>query len=606
MERGSVVRGLFIVPVASSKLRRKTARVALLRAACGLSALLAGAAHGQALTQPLAPTREEIERRQPVAAPPSVRIEGDLERAPCALDEAQFADVRFTLRSVEFGGLRGIDPALLDRSFAAELGRDNGVSAVCRIRDRAAQALRDAGYIAAVRVPEQNIGDGTLKYDVVLARLVDVRVLGNAGRSERQLAAYLGRLKDQDVFNRFAAERYLLLAGELPGYQVRLALRPAGTEAGEVVGEVTVLRSAFAIDANVQNLGSKELGRAGALVRGQLYGLTGLGDVTTAGLFVTQDPSEQKNLQLAHEFRLGGEGLQFGLSGDYSWARPDFDGPLEVKARTLFASAWAAYPFRRRQSLSVTGLGGMDFVNQIVEQDGSNFTRDRLRVAFARLLFDSFGSDFSSPGFSQFEPPWKLGGMVELRHGLGIFGATDRCDLGCRTSGQVTPSRPDADPTAMVARASAYGEYRPVPKLTFALGLRGQYASKSLLSFEEFAGGNYTAGRGYDPGAILGDRGYGVQAEIRGGSLVPASLRDFAGQPFVFLDYARVSNETEDFIAAGRRELLSTGGGLRATWRGFSLDSTLAFPLERAGFAERKPSPRLLFSVTRRLLPWSP
>lgn len=570
------------------------------------SAVLAGPVQAQSVNQPLAPTREEIERRQPVAPPPTVRIEGELERAPCALDEPQFADVRFTLRGVEFGGLRGIDPAVLGPAFAGEIGRDNPVSAVCRIRDRAAQILREAGYIAAVQVPEQNIGDGTLKYDVVLARLVDVRVLGDAGRSERQLAAYLGRLKEQDVFNRFAAERYLLLAGELPGHNVRLALRPAGTVPGEVVGEVTVLRNAFVLDANVQNLGSKELGRAGALIRGQLFGLTGLGDVTTAGLFVTQDPSEQKNVQLAHEFRLGGQGLQLGLSGDYSWARPDFDGPLEVKARTLFVSAWAGYPFLRRQSLSLTGYAGMDLVNQVVEQDGANFTRDRLRVAFTRLLFDSLSNDFSRPGFSQLEPVWRLGGMVELRHGIDIFGATDRCDLGCRTSGQVTPSRSDADPTAMVARASAYGEYRPVPKVTFALGLRGQYAADSLLSFEEFAGGNYTAGRGYDPGAILGDRGYGFQAEIRGGSLIPRSARDFAPLAFMFLDYARVSNETEGFIAPGRRELLSTGGGLRATWRGFNIDTTLAFPLERAGFAERKPSPRLLFSVTRRLLPWSP
>src|SRR5687768_6705384 len=103
MERGSVVRGLYAFPVASS-LKSRNVRGALLLAACAASALLTGPAHAQSVNQPLAPTREEIERRQPVAPPPSVRIEGELERAPCALDEPQFADVRFTLRSVEFGG----------------------------------------------------------------------------------------------------------------------------------------------------------------------------------------------------------------------------------------------------------------------------------------------------------------------------------------------------------------------------------------------------------------------------------------------------------------------------------------------------------------------
>lgn len=576
--------------------------------AAGACVLAPTAAAAQTVPQQLAPTREEIERRQPTPPPPGARldVEGDLERQPCALDDPQYADVRFTLRSVEFGGLRGVEPALLQSAYSGEIGRENPVSVVCRIRDRAAGLLREAGYIAAVQVPEQSIAEGNLRFDVVLARLVDIRVLGDAGRSERLIADYLNRLREREVFNRFEAERYLLLASELPGYNVRLALRPAGTVPGEVVGEVTVLRNSVALDANIQNLGSKELGRGGALVRAQLFGLTGLGDVTTAGIFFTQDFTEQKNLQLAHEFRLGTEGLSFGGSVDYSWAKPDFDGPLEVKARTLFASAWAGYPFLRRQSHSVNGFVGMDFVNQTVEQDGVNFTRDRLRVAFARLLFDALSLDFRTPGFSAIEPVWRLGGMVELRQGLDIFGATDHCDLGCRTSGQVTPSRADADPTAAVARASLYGEYRPVPKVTFAVGVRGQYASKSLLSFEEFAGGNYTIGRGYDPGAILGDRGIGMQAELRVGSVIPRSARSFAAQPFLFYDVARVSNDTEGFLPRGQRRLQSTGGGLRATYRGFNIDTTVAIPLESTGFAGNKPSPRLLFSLTRRLWPWSP
>ena len=571
-----------------------------------LLALFAGAMASSKASAQVAPTREEIERRQPrTPTPPTqLQVEGDIEHTPCALDEPQFADVKFTLRTVEFNGLRGVDPAILQPAFATEVGQENPVSAVCRIRDKAASLLRQAGYIAAVQVPEQSISEGNLRYDVVLARLVDIRVLGDAGRSERLIADYLNRLREHEVFNRFEAERYLLLASELPGYNVRLALRPAGTVPGEVVGEVTVLRNAFAVDASVENLGSKDLGRGGALLRAQFYGLTGLGDVTTAGIFITQDFTEQKDLQLSHEFRVGTQGLNFGASMNYSWARPDFNGPLEIKAETLFASFWAGYPFLRRQSTRINGLVGLDIVNQDVEQNGDDFTRDRLRVAFARLLFDSFSMNFSRPGYSAFEPVWRVGGNVELRQGLDIFGATEHCDLACRVGPGVTPSRPDADPTAAVVRALLYGEYRPVPKLTFALGLRGQYASKSILSFEEFAGGNYTTGRGYDPGAILGDRGYGFQAEMRLGSVVPKSTKALAAQPYVFLDYARVWNDTEFFLPPGQRDLLSTGGGIRASFRGFSLDTVVAFPLERSGFANTKPSPRLLFSLTRRLWPW--
>ena len=95
--------------------------------------------------------------------------------------------------------------------------------------------------------------------------------------------AISNKLTEQEVFNRYDAERYLLLAGDLPGYNVRLALRSAGAARGEVIGEVTVEHQPALVDVTVQNLGSRELGRWGALARAQIFGLTGLGDRTTPG-----------------------------------------------------------------------------------------------------------------------------------------------------------------------------------------------------------------------------------------------------------------------------------------------------------------------------------
>lgn len=43
------------------------------------------------------------------------------------------------------------------------------------------------------------------------------------------------------MFNTRQAERHQLLAGDRAGYNVRLALGPAGTVPGDVVGEVTVV-----------------------------------------------------------------------------------------------------------------------------------------------------------------------------------------------------------------------------------------------------------------------------------------------------------------------------------------------------------------------------
>jgi hemolysin activation/secretion protein len=156
-----------------------------------------------------------------------------------------------------------------------------------------------------------------------------------------------------------------------------------------------------------------------------------------------------------------------------------------------------------------------------------------------------------------------------------------------------------------VLRYTTYGEFRPVPKVTLALGARAQYAWKPLLSFEEFSAGNYTVGRGYDPGTLLGDRGYGTQAELRFGSRIPASANKAAFEGYAFWDYAFVRNLDRLFVVDQSNHLNSVGGGARVNFNRFSLDAAVAVPLTRVGFEDKKPDPRVLISLTTRLWPWS-
>lgn len=573
-------------------------------------ALIPAAAIPSIAPAQVAPTREEVTRPdiQPVRQPPSrLDVEGGIERAPCALDSPSYANIRFTLRGVEFDGLQGVAPDALRPAYETLVGREHPIAVVCEVRDRAASLLRQAGYIAAVEVPEQKIEDGTVRFRVLMAKLIQVRVRGDASGAERTIAGYLQQLTRQPVFNRHDAERYLLLASDIPGYSVRLTLRPAGTAPGEVIGDVSVQRLRAFADANIQNYGSKSLGRWGGLLRGQVFGLTGLGDRTTASVFSTSDFEEQKTFQLGHDFRLGGEGLAVSTGFTYSWAQPAIaDDDSDIDARTLLATAEVSYPFIRRQSHTIRGSLGFDFINQDVELDDIDLTQDRLRVAFARLNADAISLDFSR-GASLAEPLWRLSGLIELRQGLDIFGATDRCGDNiedCLEAGDIPPSRIEADPTALVLRGSIYGEVRPAPRLTLAVGARGQLAGDPLLSFEEFSAGNYTVGRGYDPGSLLGDRGYGVQAEIRYGSQNPANAKAIAAEFYAFFDHAKVSNRDDLFVEVGSRKLSSAGGGVRAVFDRFRLDAALAVPLTKIGLFDERPDPRLLVSLTTRLWPW--
>ena len=219
------------------------------RIGIGLGASLALALPAPALAQgqpPAPPTREDLtvgrdDTRSDRAG--RLSVEGDIERGPCPLADPAFADTRVTFASVEFAGMPGIPASVLDPAWRDLAGREMPVAALCEVRDRAATILRELGYLAAVQVPPQRIErGGTVRMDVLAARLVEVQLRGDAGRSERLIAAHLDELTAREWFNTRDAERHLLLLEDLPGFDVRLVLRSAERQPGEVVGDVVIAR----------------------------------------------------------------------------------------------------------------------------------------------------------------------------------------------------------------------------------------------------------------------------------------------------------------------------------------------------------------------------
>lgn len=563
------------------------------------------------------PTRSEL-------LPPEVRqeerrstlsVDGGLDRGPCALDDPAMAGIRVTLSAVRFTG--GEAAADVDLAGAAQpyLGRELPLSVLCDIRARASEALADAGYLAAVEIPEQRLDGGVAELRVVVGRLVAVRVRGEPGGNTGVLERYLQHLVDQPVFNVTEAERYLLLADDIPGMDVRLSLRAAANgQPGDLIGEIAVVAQPVQVSFNLQNMGSRELGRFGGTLGAQVYGLTGLGDVTTVSLFSSHDFSEQQTVQVAHDFLVGGDGLKLGGQLTLGWAHPTLGiAGFDVRSETLFGSVRAAWPLVRSQAQTVVVSTGLDIVDQDVRANRFLLSRDRVRVAWLRM--DGNQTDRPSlarqNGYTPYEPRLRLAYGVELRRGLSILGANPDCRaalLACTASNKL-PSRIEQDPTATLMRLDLAAEFRPVPAFTVALRAAAQGASNALPAFEEMTGGNYSTGRGYDPGAITGDRGVSGSLEFRLGSLIPRGAGAYAVQPFAFVDAARLNDRDPSQRALNPDKLVSVGGGVRFAWaRGMQGDAAVAVPLHRTDGQVLGGRPRgdarLLFSITSRLLPW--
>ncbi|WP_246152494.1 ShlB/FhaC/HecB family hemolysin secretion/activation protein [Sphingomonas montanisoli] len=578
-------------------------RFALIAGVGGLS-LLTSPLAAQVTAPQLAPTREEVTRNQRGGEVPTkgskLLVDGGIERAPCALDDPAYADIKVTITEAQFNNLQGVTPEELRPAYASALGQERPISTICTIRDAAATILRQKGYLAAVQVPVQRIENGVVKFEVLFAKIVAIRVRGDAGKQEAILARYLSKLTQDPVFNRLTAERYLLLARDVPGMDVRLSLKPAGTAPGELVGEVSVVRTPFDLDANVQNFAAKGTGRWSGLLRGQGYGLLTSGDRLSASVSSTADFKEQQIAQLGYDMRLGSEGVVLSGNLTSAWTKPDINTPgLSLKARTLFWTGGISYPIKRSQALSVAVAGGLDYLNQTVRLNGIVFSRDHLRVLYARL--DTDFSDIQEGRPSR----WRGSGSVELRRGISILNASESGPLGSFTDRTFT-GRPLGDPTATVVRASGEFEINTGYNVWVAVMPRAQYAFDPLLSFEQFSTGNYSIGRGYDPGTTIGDSGIGASYEIRWNRITPFPRYNLVFQPFLFADVARTWVKDVGAIQGYHDTSISLGGGVHAALNNrFRIDATLAVPMRRTGFQTEKPDPRFLISLTTKLWPWS-
>lgn len=583
------------------------------RAALAVGTALALAPAGPALAQAAAgtgavPTRDDLRVGRPeVPATSRVQVADGIERGPCPLAEPAFANARVTFSNVEFTGLPGIPASDLDPAWRGMVGMELPIVALCDVRDRAATILRGRGFLAAVQVPPQKIEQGgTVRMDILAAKLVELQVRGDAGPSEGIVAAQLEPLTREPYFNTAQAERNLLLLRDLPGTSARLTLRSAQRNPGEVVGDIVVTRTPVELVVGAQNLGARATGREGLFAELALNGVLGLGDRTFASIYNTVDFEEQRIIRFGHELALGGSGLRLGGGALFGHSEPDLAGGGFV-TNTFSAEAHLRGVLRRTQASSIFATGGLEIVDQRLKFAGVPLSRDELSIAFVRLEMNSTdaASLSGANGFSPVEPRLRANASIELRKGLGIFGASEDCSvLASCLPPAVSISNVLADPRAFVARFEGDYEFRPAPRFTLAASPLVQWSDKPLLAYEQASLGNYTIGRGLDPGIALGDSAVGVALEARYGSRTPRAGARIAFEPFVFLDYARAWIDDEG-VNPDPRDVLTAGAGVRGRW-GNAIDFGLTFaaPLQRAGYQTAKSDPRVLLTIAARLLPW--
>ena len=560
-------------------------RVAAISAVVVLAprAALAQATVNPAQSGPAQPSREELNPAARIAPAPA--RDRDLfaqePPGPCPL---RGSTLSFTLKSVDFHGVTALSAEQLRASYADLIGQSVPVSSICDIRDHAATLLFNRGVLARVDIPPQHIADGALHLEVIEAHVVNVRVRGDAGRVQAAVERYLDKLRGMTPFDMRKAQRYLLLASDVPGAQVRAAVRPsANGERGAVDLDITVTSQAADLTANVQNLESQEIGRFGGLLRLDVNSLTTFGDRTSVVGYHTLDTNEQGVIQLLEEARIGGDGLIARGSLVYGETRPGgaLGGPSgpDLKSNSFVAEAELGYPLIRLRRRNLNLAAGFDDIDESTDTGDILAFRDKLRVFYARADGDD-RLDILSRAV-------QLSGSFTFRHGVD--------GLGASTPGSDSLTRPDGKPDGWLVRGSGRAATTLFGAVLLSNQVQAQYSPDALFDYEQIALGDLTIGRGYDPAVVLGDSGLSDATELRYG---PVQLHPLVlAQPYVFYDVGYIH---DNGVAVVRNRTL-TSAGLGVLFRladRVNVDLTYAKPFQAPLPGQPRPTPRLLVNLT--------
>lgn len=494
---------------------------------------------------------------QPVAM--GVAVSAPKPQAPTAFAGAE--QIKLQLNQVIIEGNTVYSTAVLQQIFQSSIGKEISLLDLQNMVYDITQKYRRDGYILSrAFLPAQSIKNGVVKVQIVEGYINEVTVTGDPGRIKPMLLAYGAKIAASRPLRLQVIERYLLLANDLSGTNVKAVLTPSPTTPG--ASELSlVTQQQFAQGYVYQdNYGTRYLGPQQTTLGGNLNSVFASGDTNSVRIVNTADPNELRFLQLIHAQPLGASGARWSVAGNYTRTNPGFLlNPLDVIGVSRSVQSDVAYPIIRSRASNLTVHAGANYENDYSTISAQQFYDDHLRTMTAGGSYD-FSDRFLGINTMQFD----------VQHGFNILGANNGGDR----------SRPQGRSDFTKFNLAMYRLQSLGSRFSALAAVQGQYACSPLLAASQFTFGGPDFGRGYDPAEFSGDDGIAGKAELRMDTQPELRLLQTV-QYYIFYDAGKIWN-LSPLVPPSQTSANSAGLGTRMNFtRHFAGDFFLAKPLTR-------------------------
>ncbi|WP_196221853.1 ShlB/FhaC/HecB family hemolysin secretion/activation protein [Sphingobium sp. CAP-1] len=481
----------------------------------------------------------------------------------------------------------------IERAVYPYLGPGRSAADIDAARVALEKAYHDTGYQSVVvQVTEQGLASGVLAFQVVEARLGEVRVTGAKHASAAAIQRRFPSLQSGQAPNLTQTEAELKEANRFPNRQVTPLIEPGATP-GTINVELNV-EDRLPLHTTVQlsndySQGTRPLRLMGSLRHADLWGL---GHQATATYLVA--PQDKNNLEV--------------FSGSYL-------APFEN-------SRWSVLLYGYKSNSNIASLGGTNVLGDgyAVGLRGIMTTPFKAKGWFGSV---NFGFDYKNfketitiaDVTDQIRTPIDYVAGV-ASYTLGYAGDADTYNAslsmtaGLRGFGKDVividdvsypvfgNKRGSLDARANFVHLNLDADYTHIFRNDIALFLRAsaQLADSPLISNEQFAAGGLSSVRGYYQSEAVGDDGAAWTVELRSPSL-GKWLRGFVDEWrfYGFSDAAYIGVRDPASGAADSFKLWSAGVGTRFQFfKILSGEAALAWPIKHSA---RGDGPFATFSV---------
>lgn len=448
--------------------------------------------------------------------------------------------ITFKLSSISIQGANVYSSDELQALFKDDIGKLISLDRVWRMSDEITTKYRKDGYfLSRAFIPAQEIGKGNIIIKIVEGYIKDIQ-LESTLQGLKVIQDLNTELTSQKPVSSKDLERYHLLLTDFSGLQNLQGTLTPITDNRD--GGVTLVykrgnaptHNGF---AGINNFGSQYLGPMQSLVywQGSL--------IPTQNSFIAVRSSlpvdEMKAVNASHTIPLTPD-TNITFSAGYTKANPGFTlAPQEIESKSIDLGFTINHKIIRQRlenwSVSV-GLDGRNSTSTLLNT--TTLSHDKVRAARLSTTYDTYNS---TGAFNK--------GTVTVSRGLDFLGSSREDDINI--------SRDGAEPDFSKIEVE-YSRYQFLPHSIIASAtIKGQKASGSLYSSEEFGFGGTDMGRAYNSSEITGDDGIAASLELNYSGL--PELGYFQLSPYAFYDIGKVWNKNSGQVDSASASSVGIG-----------------------------------------------